>query len=323
MNTSQHLSILTMMVVLGAPLAAQAQTVGGAALGAVPDKRGQTFKRTQSGDFETTVVRPDGSEFVYTFVPSTKIAPAVRVKLAQTPGEARFVYQYEFANAQTAQQEFAVLYFDVVNPIIVKQMPAGWVNEARPSGGSVSWRGPLIGAAPAGVAPGQTLSGAVIESPALPGISRARARGNTVGSVEVPPGLSSQQYAELQRISKQATVELPIIAPLIGAGAAEPELRLGVLLARIGGNYVAGFHKYQHPQAAALDQAFQAIYGAEESLDDPAMKKGLASALAIAQVPVQNAWHQQMSDALALCMRAVSTGTVPNRRLLTPQDFDR
>ncbi|MPY88050.1 MAG: hypothetical protein GEU99_09020 [Luteitalea sp.] len=279
------------------------------------------FVRTASGDWETTITRDDGTEVTYTYVPSTKIEPEIVANIARGPMKAKFVYQYELINRSSAQQQLAVLFIKPTNPVRVNALPPNWVNESFPGDRHLILRGPLDGEAPSGVPPGESLGGLVLEAPVLPGIGKVASRGNTSGAVEVPDGLSSAQYLELVEISKKSTVDVPAILPSIGAGVGEPTLGLGPLLARIGGNYVSGFFEYEHPHAAALEKAFRGVYGTGDELSDPKRQQALNRVLEISQLPVKYGWHQQMSAALELCMRAVLDGVVPDNRPVRPEDL--
>jgi hypothetical protein len=280
------------------------------------------FQRTAEGDWQTVVTPKDGAPFVYTFVPGTKVAPIIEVKLDRVPGQARFRYQYQLSNGMKARQEFAVMSLSISRLVAVRELPDGWVNERRAGEGSVAIRGPLMtGGVPSGVPPGGSLSGFSFEGPVLPGVTLARCRGNTKGVVEVPPGLSDAQRRELLEISKVPTVSAPIIAPIIGVGVGEPELQPSVLLARIGANYVSAFSGYQHPYASALDQAFTAVYAVGNTVSAPALQAALKRVADVAQQPVKDPWHQQMSTALQFCIRMVQEGVVPTPRLAEASDL--
>ncbi|MPY88049.1 MAG: hypothetical protein GEU99_09015 [Luteitalea sp.] len=279
------------------------------------------FIRTVTGDWETPIRRDDGTETTYTYVPPTKIEPEITVSIARDPTQATFIYQYELVNGPSAQQQLAKLDISYLNAAFVKALPPGWVNESTPADGRVILRGSLDGALPSGVGPGESLGGLVIEAPILPGIGKVESQGNTLGAVEIPRGLSNTQYHELVEITEKSEVEVPTMLPSIHIGLGEPELTLAVLLARIGGDYVSGFLDYQHPHAAALEQAFRGIYGIGDELGNPRLQEALSWVLEISQLPVENRWHQQMSAGLEVCVRAVLDGVVPDHRPYRPGEL--
>ncbi len=319
MRSTLQLTLVIGIGLLGASDVVSAQAHVAGAIQKAPPKH---FHKTDQGDWQTTVTPPGGAPFVYTFVPGTKIEPSIDVKVERLPGDARFLYTYSLRNGVNARQDFATLFLNITNPVAVRSLPQNWVNERKPGEGSLVLRGPLgANGVASGVAPGSTMDGLVIEAPVLPGVTTLRARGNTKGDVDLPQGLSDAQYQELVDLSRQTTVQTPTIAPAIGLGVGEPELQLDVLLARIGSHYVSAFNVQQHPQAQALEQAFSAVYAAGGNLKSPALQAALERVLEISQATTANPWHQQMSAALQVCLRAVLDGVVPNRRPVDPADF--
>lgn len=279
---------------------------------AVPDGRPRTFERTPDGDWKTVIAAtPTTPAREYVFVPPTKVDPVVTVEVALDGGSPRPLlrYRYRVENSPGARQALARLFVHAGEGVSVDAIPDGWTHHT-PQRGAVSLSGPLRGRVPEGLPPGTE---AIVElsGPTLPGLVTVGAGGDTAGAVEVPPGLTEQQYLDLSEISRRATVDVVAVGPAIPAGLREPELGFAVLLARVKLHYSEAIRRYGHPHAEALLARLDALRGV--SATDAAVRAALGSLRELAQAPVEAAAARQISAALEACAAALLTGAFPVR----------
>lgn len=299
------------------PCAVSAQTASGAK--PIPRTADQSsFTKTADGDWKTTVRRSDGAEHDFVVVPSSKVDPKVttQVSISRTGSGFRIVYSYELTNGSGAKQELARLFVGTVQPVAVSQLPQGWSELTPQTPGSLALHGPLSDSGiPAGLSSGQHARFSFAAS-ALPGVVTVRAGGNTVGAIQVPPGLTAKQREDLEVLAGKpdmTTVNVPAIGPAIAVGVSEPELTFEVVLTRVRGHYEWALTKFKHPAAAEAARLFGNAQRPEASLDLPAVREALTSLGELARKPVADPWHQQLSMALGICVDALLSGAVPVR----------
>lgn len=303
-------AILTILA-SGFTLTLAAQQVAG--VGTAPVGTGvSTFAKTPAGDWRTTIKAADGTEREFLYTPSTKINPSIDTSLSWR-GEEGIGYQIAIGNAADAPQEVSWVWIGIAQPVAVTAVPAAWTHLTPQRPGVASFVGPLGGDdIPNGIRPGATGS-FEMQARVLPGVVTIKAAGNTALAVNVPEGLSETQRADLERLSSVATVDRPAIGPALSAGIMQPELTLSVVLARVRGHYTAELQRYRHPHATELAGLLGALASENASLEDGVTRKGLLAVREVARRSVSDRWHQQLSQALAMCADALLSGIVPWR----------
>jgi hypothetical protein len=275
----------------------------------------RTFVRTPNGNWRTVIAATRTAPArTYVFVPSTKVEPnvTVDVTLAQDAARPAIRYRYRIANGKEAKQALARLFIGTGQVVSVEGIPPAWRLYEPQRAGAVSLSGPLRGQVPQGLPPG---TGSVVEltSTALPGIVTVRAAGDTVGAVEVPAGLSHQQYLDLSQISRQATVDVPAVGAAIPAGAGEPGLGFDGLLSRVRLHYADAVQRYGHPHAGPILRELDAMAFTGATPADPRVRRALSTIRQLAQQPVTGDATTHLSRALDACAAALLTGAFPVR----------
>jgi hypothetical protein len=219
------------------------------------------------------------------------VRPQVRSSVVlDNDREFRVTYRYEVTNGPEATQAMAGFLLMAVQPITVRNVPEGWRMQNSPSG--VSFAREIVDQRLAGIPPGETVSGPVVEGPVLPGVIRAR----TLGT-----------------LSRTAFVDLQIIGPAIPIGAREPELRFDVVLANVSAHYGRELISAAHPDAGIVTAIFAQIASAGAVADDPAVRDGLRRIRELRTHLLADPWHRELSEALAICAQAMLDGSVPVR----------
>lgn len=275
----------------------------------------KTFVRTPEGDWETTIRTADGRTHTFVFVPPNKVDPRVRTDIALlTKGPTLSVrYSYVVANGPRASQELAMLFMRGVRPSEVKTVPVGWTLVAPPSPGNLAFTGAAAGKYIRGIAPNSQAEWSV-ESAALPGVIRIQSMGATAdgAQVTVPPGLTADQRADLEQLSRDVTIDSPALGPAIAVGIGEPELSFATVLTRVLTHYRDELRRYDHPEAPAVARLADSIGGRDEvTLQDPAVRAALNELAALSRKPSGDEWHRQLSMALSVCVDALLTGALP------------
>jgi hypothetical protein len=269
------------------------------------------FTRTPDGSWRTTVAGPDGVAREYVYVPPTGVKPMVRTSLGlRTDGTPLVTYRYTVTNSAGATQALARFLLMAVHPVSARDVPAVWTSQSSVSG--VIFSGQLADRQLTGVPPGETVQGPVLEGSVLPGVILARTMGNPPRTGP-PPGLSEAQRDDLLKLSRTAFVDLHVIGPAIPMGAREPELGFDAILRSVADHYQRELTKASHPDAERVRAIFAAMPKDGVTSDDAAVRRGLGELLKLGPERLTDAWHRQLSEALAVCTRALMSGSVPVR----------
>ncbi len=130
----------------------------------------------------------------------------------------------------------------------------------------------------------------------------------------VPEGLTSKQREELDALSRDVTVNVPAIGPVVATGIGEPELTFSTVLSRALLHYTVELKRYGHPFAddvVRLANSLAATEGA--TLEAPHVRAALSELAAISSKDVADAWHRQLSAGLSVCTQALLSGSLPLR----------
>ena len=155
------------------------------------------------------------------FVPSTKIKPTLRSVFYSSPRNQAIVYQYSLKNGRESQQRIAqfIVHVTTVNPGFPNNI-GDWegtaVSAITGPDFLLSWTNSKL-AADAGLAPGRTLSGLVVESNDLPGLTVAAIHGNGRGITWLgdPPDPQTQVGQQINQLLNKDYVTQTAVAPEI------------------------------------------------------------------------------------------------------------
>jgi hypothetical protein len=306
--TSIIVGLLCILAASGRSTAQQAAAV----TAIIPGRAIETFVRTPEGDWQTTIKGADGRERPFVYVPPNKVLPQISAEptLILGNGTLRVCYRYEVVNGPGAAQELSVLFFRGVRQSEVKEQPSGWTLVAPPSPGNLTFMGPSSGKVIRGFLPGAQAQW-TLESDALPGVILVQAKGDA-GEVTVPEGLTEKQREEFDALSRDMTVNVPSIGPVVSSGIGEPELTFSVVLARVLSHYAVELRRYRHPFADDAIRLANAVAGKEgAALEEPSTRAALEELAAISKQDVADVWHRQLSAGLSVCAEALLSGFLP------------
>lgn len=242
-----------------------------------------TFKQNARGEWETSVLRADGTSEVFTFTPPDLfIAQVTTVLELAEPRGGVVRYRYQVGNDPRSAQSISFFFMGAGDRTAIwldhATAPAGW--EARLAFYTID--SPLLPGSDA------TFGG---DAAAFPGVVSLEFMADTADT-EMPVDFSDRQAREFQEI-RSRTVQIFGIGPKFALGL-QP---LSTFLVSVGPHFEREFKKSGHPGAVRLGRILAKPATTTKERGDL-----LAELLETSRLPTSDVWHKSLSEALSVCV---------------------
>jgi hypothetical protein len=262
-----------------------------------------TRSRNSDGNYVVQYV-VEGTKRELVFEPATKLKAYIQSEVTARSPHTRYGYRYTVANGDDSQQQLHSMSIGgtfTVPSSEVASGPEGWEADIIQATGRVAWHKVPTSWTLEGISPGRSLSGFAVVSSMLPAPGQARVRGN-VWAPRVSSDVPTEVIAQLDPLLKQDYLVVPVLAPLIPAGANEPELTPATFVSRIRGHYEAELYRSGRPNGASIDRRLREAVQAFDTGSESRGRAELSAARALAAVEFPDAWHTTLGRGLTLAI---------------------
>lgn len=256
-----------------------------------------------NGRFKVRWVDVDAVEHELLVTPRGKIVPELSTVVTASTGS-NYEYSYTIGNRISANDRLRRCRMDVAMPASNAYVPPGWIHfQPTAVAPSVVWasisRDVSVTIPPGGLAEPFRLA-----SPNLPGVTTVTCLGSNSSGVVQPddhPELPFDVDRAVGRILGQVEFKVSGIGPVIERSAD----RVAIVVERIAENYREPVLNSARQDRATIATALDAAVAHANEGDNPALRNDLSRIWQLLRVPAADAWSQELSAGLSLCVEYV------------------
>ncbi len=278
-------------------------TIGGEAVAgqqAEPQATMTSVRKAPDGSYVFSY-GPEFNRKEVSITPASLTEPSAESVVDYDPGERLFRYSYVIRNGASARQEIHSVSVSVIGPKAGNiETPEGWEGGALPPIGRVMWFRKNQGGLLVGIPAGGEQRGLRVASEHLPGPSQAKITGNvSMPSVSnIPPEVE----ARITDVLKNNFQVVNVLSPMIPSGAGEPELTVGVFVARISNAYESSLLRSRHPRAVEIVAAMRDAIDHIDSVGATKRREYLDRIAQVATPDVADSWAATLAAGLRQCI---------------------